>query len=315
MNRGAARWIPGGLALLGLIALVHPAAAEAAPSGFDPVQVHRKILQTAAFAGLSYVVLFILVKLINRRVRDLKSRHTLRKNTVYVVNILMGVGILLIWMQNIGSVAVLFGVLSAGLALALQEALLCMAGWLLILVRRPFELGDRIEIDGIRGDVIDIRLFQTSLLEIGNWVEADQSTGRIVNFPNSFVFKHANFNYSRGFEFIWNEIRVLITFESDWRKARDLMLALSERVALGDTERMRRKIEIMKNRYMIYYGKLTPIVYTAVKDSGVELTLRYLCEAKQRRSTEDLYTRALLEAFEAHEEIRFAYPTYRIVKT
>jgi len=73
---------------------------------------------------------------------------------------------------------------------------LSIAGWLLILIRRPFGVGDRIEINGIKGDIIDIRLFQTSLLEIGNWVHADQSTGRIVHFPNSFVFKAENYNYS-----------------------------------------------------------------------------------------------------------------------
>lgn len=203
---------------------------------------------------------------------------------------------------------------SAGIALALQEVILSMAGWVLILMRRPFEIGDRIELNSVKGDVIDIRLFQTSLLEIGNWIDADQSTGRIVNIPNSFIFKYQNYNYSRGFEFIWHEIPVLVTFESDWKVAKEIMMKHANKIAEGMEAAVQRKIDVMKNRYMIYYGKLTPIVYVSIKDSGVLLTLRYLTEAKKRRWMEDSLSQAILTDFEENDRVNFAYPTYRIVK-
>ena len=290
-------------------------SSPAGPLSFgNPRHVKKRVLDTLMLVVFSYAVLIVLIKIINKRIRDIRSRHMARKNTVYVINLLLVVGIIFIWLQNINSLTILLGFISAGLALALQEVILCIAGWVLIVTRRPFETGDRVEMEGVRGDVIDIRLFQTSLLEIGNWVDADQSTGRIVNIPNSHVFKYPNYNYNRGFEFIWNEIPVLLTFESDWKRGREIMLAHAETLSAGLPADARKKLEIMKNRYMIYYGKLTPIVYVNIKDSGVELTLRYLTEAKKRRSTQDQLCRAILEDYAKEPEVNFAYPTYRIVK-
>lgn len=277
--------------------------------------VRKKVLDTLLLIVLGYMVLFVMVRIINKRVRDIRHRHVARKNAVYTINFLLLLGIVIIWLQNINSLTLFLGFVSAGLALALQEVILSVAGWVLIISRRPFETGDRVEINGIRGDIIDIRVFQTSLLEIGNWVDADQSTGRIVNIPNSFVFKTANYNYNRGFEFIWNEIPILVTFESDWKRGREIMQAHAEQLSEGLTADAQKKLEIMKNRYMIYYGKLTPIVYVNIKDSGIELTLRYLTEAKRRRSTQDQLCRAILDDFAKEPNVNFAYPTYRIVKT
>ncbi|MBZ0165806.1 MAG: mechanosensitive ion channel family protein [Candidatus Omnitrophica bacterium] len=274
----------------------------------------KKILQTIVLLITSYILLFVIIKFINNRVKDIKARHIVRKNTAYIITFTVMLMIVVIWMQNITYLSIFLGVAGAGLTLALQEVILAVAGWLLILIRRPFEIGDRIEINGIKGDIIDIRLFQTSMLEIGNWVDADQSTGRIVNIPNSFVFKTENYNYSRGFEFIWNEIPILVTFESDWKKGRDIIISHARKHAEGLEENVRRKIDAMRNRYMIYYGKLTPIVYVNIKDSGVELTLRYLTESKKRRFTQDQLCQAILDDFEKHADVNFAYPTYRIVK-
>lgn len=274
----------------------------------------KKILQTIVLLITSYILLFVIIKFINNRVKDIKARHIVRKNTAYIITFTAMLMIVVIWIQNITYLSIFLGVAGAGLTLALQEVILGVAGWLLILIRRPFEIGDRIEINGIKGDIIDIRLFQTSMLEIGNWVDADQSTGRIVNIPNSFVFKTENYNYSRGFEFIWNEIPILVTFESDWKKGRDIIISHARKHAEGLEENVRRKIDAMRNRYMIYYGKLTPIVYVNIKDSGVELTLRYLTESKKRRFTQDQLCQAILDDFAQHPDVNFAYPTYRIVK-
>jgi len=292
-----------------------PAAAAPTPAPFmTPRQMQKKVIDTVSLLVIAYFILFVLIRITNKRIPDIRLRHTVRKNTVYIVNFLAIAGVILIWLQNIGSFTILVGFLSAGLALALQEVILSVAGWVLIVTRRPFEAGDRIELNGVKGDVIDIRLFQTALLEIGNWVDADQSTGRIVNIPNSFVFKSPHYNYSRGFEFIWNEIPVLLTFESDWHKAHAILTGIVEEQEKGLPEKARRKIEVMKDRYMIYYGKLTPIVYVNIKASGVELTIRYLTEAQSRRSSQDKICRQVLDAVNREPDINFAYPTYRIVK-
>ena len=289
--------------------------ALAANGLLDNGLLKKKILETVFIVLVGYLLMFAFIGVINKRVKDIRIKYAVRKNTIYTVSIILIVIIFFIWIQNINSITILLGVAGAGLALALQEVILCVAGWFLIVIRHPFEAGDRIEINGIKGDIIDIRLFQTSLLEIGNWVDADQSTGRIVNFPNSFVFKHENYNYSRGFEFIWNEIPVLLTFESDWKRGKEIMTAHAKNLAEGLEAEVSRKIDAMRNRYMIYYGKLTPIVYVNIKDSGVELTLRYLTEAKKRRSTQGQLCQAILNDFEKEPDVNLAYPTYRIVKT
>ncbi|UCC95569.1 MAG: mechanosensitive ion channel [Candidatus Omnitrophota bacterium] len=274
----------------------------------------RKVIQTFVVILIGYVLIFIFVGIVNRRIQNVRVKHIVRKNIIYLLNILILLYIIFIWLRNINSITIFLSVIGAGIALALQEVILCMAGWFLIMVRRPFEVGDRIELGGVKGDVIDIRLFQVSLLEIGNWVGADQSTGRIVNVPNSEIFKRENYNYSRGFEFIWNEIKVLVTFESDWKRAEEIMIHHAVKEAKGMEEIVKKKITQMTRHYMIYYEKLTPIVYIDIKDSGVELSLRYLTEARKRRATHDVLCRAILDDFDKEDKVNFAYTTYRIVK-
>lgn len=279
-----------------------------------PLLIHRNIVITLLIFIIGYLLMLLFVRLINRRVEDIRIRHILRKNVVYLFTFIIILAVSFVWIRSLNSITIFLSLISAGIALALQEVILCVAGWLLILIRKPFEIGDRIELGGIKGDVIDIRLFQTSLLEVENWVEAEQSTGRVVNVPNSFVFKEANYNYSKGFRFIWNEIKIMVTFESNWRKAESIMLKHALQENKGMEEIFKRELEEMSRHYMIYYGKYQPIVYVDIKDSGVELSLRYLTEARKRRISQDKICRAILDDFSRDPEVNFAYTTYRIVK-
>jgi small-conductance mechanosensitive channel len=211
-------------------------------------------------------------------------------------------------LTNLGT---FLGLLSAGLAITLKDPVLDVAGWLFIIARRPFTIGDRIQLGSYAGDVIDIRLFQFTLMEIGNWVDAEQSTGRIIHVPNGMIFTNPLANYNKGFNYLWNEIPVLITFESNWRKAKSLLLNIASMHAAflsGDAEN---RIKEASKKFMISYSKLTPIVYTCVRDSGVLLTIRYLCEPRNRRNTVEAIWEDILEEFAKHRDIDFAYPTQR----
>ena len=172
------------------------------------------------------LVLWLLRKLILRiawrRIEDVRLRYQWRKTSSYIASAL---GILLVgrvWLEGIQSVATFLGLLAAGLAIALKDPVANLVGWAFIIWRRPLEVGDRIQIGEQAGDVVDLRIFQFTLLEIGNWVDAEQSTGRVIHIPNGKVFTEVLANYSKGFQYIWNEIPVLITFESNWEKAKDL---------------------------------------------------------------------------------------------
>ncbi len=150
-----------------------------------------------------------------------------------------------------------------------------------------------------------------SLMEIGNWVDSDQSTGRVIHVPNGKIFNEVLANYSQGFEYIWNEIPVLVTFESDWRKAKQILSEIAQRHGTHLSGSAANKLREAAKKFMIFYSKLTPVVYTTVKDCGVMLTIRYLCEPRKRRGSEQDIWEDILDAFAAHDDIDFAYPTQR----
>lgn len=254
----------------------------------------------------------IAVRIIWSRIEDVRLRYRWRKIASYS---LFAVGVLLIgpiWIDAFRSVATFFGLLSAGLAIALRDMITNLAGWLFIAWRRPFQVGDRIQIGDFAGDVIDQRAFQFTLLEIGNWVAADQSTGRVIHVPNGKVFTEPLANFSQGLEYIWNELPVLVTFESDWRKAKRILQEIA--VRHGDTlsEEAERRVLSSVRRFMIFYSTLKPIVYTGVEDSGVLLTIRYVCEPRRRRGTAEKIWEDVLDEFAKHDDIDFAYPTRRL---
>ena len=169
--------------------------------------------------------------LVRRRTDDAALIYRWRKATEYLALLLGAIALLLIWLPDATSFATYLGLLSAGLAIALQSPLVNLAGWAFILWRRPFSVGDRVQINEHRGDVIDQRIFMFSLLEIGNWVDADQSTGRVIHIPNGKVFTDVLANYAQGFHYIWNEIAVLVTFESDWVKAKEILQRIAANAA------------------------------------------------------------------------------------
>ena len=136
-----------------------------------------------------------------------------------------------VWLSEFKELGTFLGLLSAGIAVALKDPIINFVGWLFIILRRPFTLGDRIQILGHSSDVIDIRLFQFTLMEIGNWVEADQSTGRIIHVPNGKVFVDTVASYNKGFHYIWNEMPVMITFESNWEKAKNILSVIAKKHA------------------------------------------------------------------------------------
>ncbi|MGB6340958.1 MAG: mechanosensitive ion channel family protein [Candidatus Aminicenantaceae bacterium] len=273
-----------------------------------------QILLTLIAIFVTYLITLIVKKIINRTIKDIKRKYTLRKFTIYIATFVCLLTIILIWIKRVGSVTTIVSVLGAGLTLALHQPITSIAGWLLILIRRPYETGDRVQIGNIKGDVIDIRLFYTSILEIGNWVDADQSTGRVIHCPNGKVFTEPIFNYTRGFEYLWNEIKIVVTFESNWKKAKDIIQEIGSKDYVDLGEKVRAKIKRMSKKYMIHYEKLTPIVWTNIIDFGVELTLRYLTEARKRRSTQDAICHSILDRFNKEPDIDFAYPTYRIYR-
>ncbi len=273
------------------------------------------VLQNVVFTLLAFLAYLVLRRVVTgvleRRLHDAARRFIVIKTVNYVLGAVFAVAAMVIWFGGFTGWSAYLGIVSAGLAIALQDPLTNLAGWLFISIRKPFVVGDRIEIAGHAGDVIDLRPFQFTLIEIGNWVDADQSTGRLIHVPNGWVFKHTTANSTAGFEFIWNEIPVLVTFESDWARAKELLLEVARRHTDVPDEQASAEVQQASKRYMIFFQHLTPIVWTSVAGSGVMLTVRYICRPRRRRGTTTAIWEDVLQAFAAEPGIDFAYPTTR----
>lgn len=282
--------------------------------GLTP-ELQGRILASLLMLLLLWLVQRIVTATLRRRTVDLAMRYRWQKATGYV---LFAVGVLIIgrvWFEGFESIATIIGLVSAGVAIALQEVLVSFVGWLFILWRRPFNLGDRIQIGEHTGDVIDIRVFQFSIMEIGNWVAADEPTGRVIHIPNGIIFREPQANFGQVFKYVWHEIPVLLTRESDWKTAKTILQTAINRHSDHLSAIAQRRMRENSERYMVPAARLAPMVYTAVRESGIELTMRYLCEPHERRETEHAIWEELLDAFAAQPDIHFAYPTQREIQS
>ena len=271
--------------------------------------------------GVSLVVLLSLwlvkrltLAAVRRKVTDVTRAYRLRRSIGYTHAVLVLLAIGIIWIEGARSVGTFLGLVSAGLAIAMHDTIANIAGWVFIIGRKPFKVGDRIQIGDTSGDVIDIRVFQFSMVEIGRWVDADQSTGRIIHVPNSKVLRENLANFQTGFDYIWHEIPVLVTFESNWKEAKSILQQIAANEAEHLSEGAENEIRRAAMRYLIFFNTLTPIVYTTVKPSGVLLTIRYIVAPRKRRESEAGIWEAILDAFAERADIDLAYPTTRFYR-
>lgn len=270
-----------------------------------------KIIISIFIILVLWSVQILILRLVWRQTKNVKTRYNWKRSLSLIIPLAGLILVSAVWLPAFKQFGAFLGLFSAGLAIALKDPLTNLAGWLFILFRKPFAVGDRVQIGKHSGDVIDIRLFQFTLLEIGNWVDADQSTGRIIHLPNGKVFQQSQANYSTGFEYIWNEIQVNITFESNWEKAKQILQQIISKHAEHLSKNAEMEIFEASKNFMIYYKHLTPIVYTRVKEFGIQLTIRYLCNPRKRRGSENDIWQDILNNFGKNKDIFFAYPTTR----
>lgn len=274
----------------------------------------------AGFLGWLGLVLLVVVAArlargwVEREVEDVNRRHVLRKATTYVGAGVALLAALALIVGRIGQFATIIGLLGAGLAIALKDVGTSMAGWIYVTTRPGFGPGSRAEVGGVEGEVIDVGMLNTTLLEVGNLVHGRQSSGRLATIPNSkFLTERCYFSPSFS-PYNWQEIQFLVTYESDWRRGVELLEGISREVDAELDLDFGPSFRELERRYAFKVGPTTPIVYVTAADSGVQLTLRHLSHIRQRRIARDRITRAMLDAVDREPSLEFAYPTTRFFR-
>ncbi len=276
--------------------------------------VVQKLLSTLVALLLAVGVNRLLRDLLRERISDMAHVHTLHmllRNTIWIFTIVI---ILAVWLGFGSSFTVAMGILGAGVAFASQEVIGSLAGYLNIVTGALYRIGDRILIGDVVGDVLDISPMRTTLMEIGEWVRADQYTGRIVTVANRMIFAEPVVNFTRYWRYIWDEIMIPVTYESDWRLATRIMLEHGEEYTADLQAQAEADLTDMLQRYPVLRPiPVIPSLYTTMTDNWIELTLRYVVDAHERRAVQDKLHRELLQHFLEEARITVASTTIEIV--
>ena len=267
---------------------------------------------------VTLLVMFAVVRFaqrsVSRYLKDVDTRYRARKFISFLGYLAALVIIATAFSDKLGGFTVAFGVAGAGIAFALQEVIASVAGWVAISVGSFYSPGDRVQVGGIRGDVIDVSILRTTLMEMGEWVAADLYTGRIVRVANSFVFKEPVFNYSGDFPFLWDEIVLPVKYGSDWKLAREMLRGLVDEVLVGYAAEVKDSWLNMVRQYRVEEANVEPMITLRATDNWIEFTVRYVVDYRKRRWMKDhLFTRILEEVDKSGNQIRLASTTFEVV--
>ncbi|HUF03384.1 MAG TPA: mechanosensitive ion channel domain-containing protein [Aridibacter sp.] len=269
-------------------------------------------------AVVGIVVIIIIARIIRssitRYVSGTDSRYRLRKFITFLAYILTALMISVVFSNQLSGLTVAFGVAGAGIAFALQEVIASFAGWFAIHFAQFYKTGDRVEVGGIKGDVIDISFLRTILMEIREWVDGDLYTGRVMRVANSFVFKAPVYNYSGDFPFLWDEIKIPVKYGSDHKLARGILLGVADRILADYAREAAVSWEAFSKRFLLESAITDALVTMEANDNWIEFTLRYVVEFNKRRTTKDLLFSRILDDIEKTDgAVQIASATFHLV--
>lgn len=261
--------------------------------------------------GLSLLLILLLEglrriihkKFINNKI-EIKEQYNKKKSINGIFIIFNLIVLATIWYNWSTYIVTFIGIFSAGLAIAMKDIIINIVAGVYIIWAKPFQIGERIEISGHIGDVVDLGFLQFSMLEVGNRVGGEQSTGRMIQMPNMQILYSPIENYEKGFKYIWHEIKVQLEKDSDWEKAKLILNELLEEFTQEIIKEARKQIEDSGKKYLIYYSYLTPIVYVNFDNGGIILTARFLCDPRKTRVVENDVWEKLLKIIKEQEKIR-----------
>jgi small-conductance mechanosensitive channel len=271
----------------------------------------QKLFTTLLAITVIYLIFMVLDGIFRRRITDDRTKYTTTKVLFVIEIFLMFIVVAVIWVKDPQNLVVFFGIVGAGIAIALQDVFKNFAGSVIILLTGAYSVGDRIQIENITGDVIDIGMMQTTLLELRGWVEGDQATGRLTIVPNGKVISSPVNNFTKDHSFLWDEIEIPVTYSSDWRRAIEILDEISHRETATATSIAQEEISRIGERYYLPRRDIEPAVYVTITDNWVNLSLRYVTYVKERRVMRARLNRMILDAF-SDENIEISSTTQTI---
>lgn len=267
----------------------------------------EKAFQTGIALAISYLVFkFILEELVSQRIAEPKTRYSFRKVTAILYILTFIAAAIAIWVEHPQAILVSYGVLAAGAAVALQDLFKSIAGGIVIFLTGIYRVGDRIEVNSKSGDIMDIGILYTTLMEMKEWVLGDQPTGRLTTIPNNYVLSSTVNNYTRDHPYIWDEITIPVTYDSDWKEAISRIINIAETETKVATKEAEKSISRLGERYYASKWPIEPAVFLRLTDNWIEFNIRYITDVRQRRTVHANLSQALLLEIQKSENIRIA---------
>jgi small-conductance mechanosensitive channel len=318
--------------------MLPPLLADIQPASNQPLELFgTRLIGVTAENGRKLLIMIVfllvmlglnwalrkLVRIVMRGHRNARLVFWTRQGISLSLTLLGFIGLASIWFDNPTRLSTFVGLVTAGVAFALQKPISAIAGYLIILRGKTFNVGDRIVMGGVRGDVIALGFTQTTIMEMGQppsvdqdspgmWVHARQYTGRIVTITNSKVFDEPVFNYTREFPFLWEEMRLPISYRDDRKAVEQILLDVADKHTRELRSRATGPVTELQRRYFADTGDLEPKVFWRLTDNWVELTVRFVTESHGVRNVKDAMSRDIIAALD-ERKIGIASGTYEIV--
>lgn len=262
-------------------------------------------LSCVILGGTELVFRVIIFRLLEKRVHTSITRYGLNKTLTFLQFAIAILLILAVWLPNTSTVFATYGFVAAAIAFAIQDLFKDLIGGIVIVLRNLYRVGDRVEVDGMVGDVIDIGLLYTTLLEVGGWGDSNQPTGRMIRMPNGKVITNNVCNYTADHAYLWDEVRFILTSDSHWQTAdrvlREVLEDTTQQLSAGAMQELREQ----PDRYGFATQSTESQVYLETTAGTLALVGRFPVEARQRPVVRDAITRAFLEQIAREKHIHF----------
>lgn len=276
------------------------------------------ILSVIKFLVILFVVLIgiqFVRRYLKRKISNSVIRYKAQKGIEIIGYIILAILTITYFSGAIKDFTIIIGLLTAGIAFTLQELILSIAGSIYIFLVKVYKPGDRIEINGIKGDVIDVDSIYTTMMEIGQWVSSDNYSGRIVKLSNAFVFKGPIYNYSQDFPFIWDELNIPIRYDSDIDLAKSIIIKIASEILIEYTSKSKSEWESVVHKFYIEDAQIDPTLAITLTDNWIQFNLRYIVDFKKRRLTKHLlYDKIRLDIENTNGKVNLASSTLEIIK-